>query len=101
MSVTQCYRDFRSIDRGHRHSYSSAMAESEKQSPLESEMERLSGRIETMLQLCEQLHAENQSLRSQRDQLTAERARLVEHMDVARNRVEAMVSRLKALEQGT
>lgn len=77
------------------------MTESEQKDPLDSEMERLSGRIDTMLRLCEELRVENQSLRSQRDQLTAERARLVEHLDIARTRVEAMVSRLKALEQET
>ncbi len=91
----------RSIDREQTPSYSSAMTESEQKDPLDSEMERLSGRIDTMLRLCEELRVENQSLRSQRDQLTAERARLVEHLDIARTRVEAMVSRLKALEQET
>jgi cell division protein ZapB len=77
------------------------MTESEQNGSLDNEMERLSGRIDTMLRLCEELRVENQSLRSQRDQLTAERARLVERLDTARNRVDAMVSRLKALEQET
>jgi len=77
------------------------MTESKQRDPLDGEMERLSGRIDAMLRLCEELRVENQSLRSQRDQLAAERSRLVEHLDIARTRVEAMVSRLKALEQET
>ena len=58
----------------------------------------LSGKLETLLGLCAQLKEENQSLRQQQSQLMTERAALIEKNEQARSRVEAMVSRLKSME---
>jgi len=39
-------------------------------------------------------------LRNQQDSLVSERANLIEKNEMARTRVEAMINRLKAMEQG-
>ena len=44
---------------------------------------------------------ENRALRDQQANLIAERASLIEKSELARTRVEAMIGRLKAMEQGT
>jgi cell division protein ZapB len=48
---------------------------------------------------CHQLEQENRSLRSQENAWRKERGRLIEKNELARTRVEAMIERLKALEQ--
>ena len=47
----------------------------------------------------QKLREENQSLQARQDSLVAERAALVAKNDEARSKVEAMIHRLKALEQ--
>ncbi len=74
------------------------MVQSGDTNPLDAEIQRLEARVAALINLCEKLDVENRSLRRQRDQMMAERARLIERADATRNRVEAMVSRLKALE---
>ncbi|GAB6043261.1 TIGR02449 family protein [Endothiovibrio diazotrophicus] len=56
--------------------------------------------MEELLLVCDQLNAENRSLRERQDALVAERAVLIEKNEMARTRVEAMINRLKAMEQG-
>ena len=46
------------------------------------------------------LKDENASLRARQESLVSERAELIEKTELARNRVEAMISRLKAMEEG-
>jgi cell division protein ZapB len=60
---------------------------------------RLEQRIDLLLRRCDRLQAENQMLRSAQEALTAERAGLLEKNEQARSRVEAMINRLKAMEQ--
>jgi cell division protein ZapB len=64
-------------------------------------MERLRGRIEELLRHCRRLEDEIRSLRDKQTELVTERARLIAKNDEARTRVEAMISRLKALETHT
>jgi cell division protein ZapB len=47
------------------------------------------------------LQDENRSLRQQVEQMTGERAQLLAKQEQARSRVEAMIGRLKSLEQHT
>jgi cell division protein ZapB len=47
------------------------------------------------------LSEENRSLRAQQEQLSGERAQLLAKNEQARSRVEAMITRLKSLEQHT
>jgi len=81
--------------------YIHCMSESNKQSQLDLELSRLEARIDTLLKTIERLSMENRSLRTQQDTLATERASLIERHDLVRNRVEAIVTRLKSLETGS
>ncbi|RZU99578.1 TIGR02449 family protein [Spiribacter vilamensis] len=61
--------------------------------------DRLERRVERLIQLCEQLRDENRVLLRTQESLNAERAALLEKNETARARIEAMIGRLKALEQ--
>lgn len=61
---------------------------------------RLEEQVEVLLQAIDRLITENRSLRIQQESHSSERATLIERNDLARTRVEAIVSRLKALENG-
>ena len=65
----------------------------------EQDLKRLEARVEELIRTVQRLKEENRSLRVQQQQLTAERAQLIERNDLARSRVEAMINRLKAMEQ--
>ncbi|MEM1092533.1 MAG: TIGR02449 family protein [Pseudomonadota bacterium] len=58
-------------------------------------------RMEDLLGALQRLKEENRSLRASQESLVAERANLVAKNEQARTRVEAMISRLKSLEQST
>lgn len=77
------------------------MSKANKTSQLELEISRLEASIDDLLKIIERLNVENRSLRSQQDTLATERASLIERHDLVRNRVEAIVTRLKSLETGT
>ncbi len=55
--------------------------------------------MEALLAGCQRLREENHSLRLRQDALVAERAELIEKTEQARARVEAMLERLKAMEE--
>lgn len=67
----------------------------------EQELRALEARVEELIRACAHLKAENKALRVRQDQLVSERAGLIEKTDLARSRVEAMISRLRTLEPGT
>ncbi|MGD2137442.1 MAG: TIGR02449 family protein [Gammaproteobacteria bacterium] len=67
---------------------------------VEQELERLEERVNGLLEVIDRLTMENRSLRAQQESLTTERAGLLEKHDQVRNRVEAIVTRLKSLETG-
>ena len=67
---------------------------------LEQELERLEAQVGTLLELIERLSRENKSVRAQQESLSQERAGLLEKHDQVRNRVDAIVTRLKSLETG-
>ncbi|MBE5317027.1 MAG: TIGR02449 family protein [Xanthomonadales bacterium] len=56
-------------------------------------------RVERLAALVQQLSGENVSLRQAQQQLLGERASLLSKNEQARTRVEAMIQRLKSLEQ--
>ena len=60
---------------------------------------RLERRLDELLVICRQLQDENVSLKSRQDSLIGERAKLIQMNDQVRSRVEAMINRLKAMEQ--
>lgn len=58
----------------------------------------LEQQVEELIRLCDRLREENASLRASQEHLVAERADLIEKTELARSRVEAMVVRLKSME---
>lgn len=64
------------------------------------EIEQLEARIDKLIALCERLDEENHSLRQKQDALVNERAGLLQKNELVRGRVEAMINRLRAMEQG-
>lgn len=66
----------------------------------DQELKRLEKRVDALVEVCDQLQNENHSLRQRQDTLTAERANLLQKNEQVRARVEAMIGRLKAMEQG-
>ena len=70
-------------------------------SAFEGELKRLEQRVDALVRVCDQLQDENRSLKQRQDVLTAERATLLQKNEQVRARVEAMIGRLKAMEQGT
>lgn len=72
---------------------------SEEQS--DSDLLKLEQRVDELIGTCSHLGQENRSLKAQQEKLVAERAALIEKTELARSRVEAMITRLKALESGS
>lgn len=65
---------------------------------LQDEFNRLENRMQDLISLCTKLHLENTSLKNQQGSLVEERARLIKKNELARNKVEKMIDRLKSLE---
>lgn len=66
----------------------------------EDDLKRLEGRLDDLVQVCDRLQSENKSLKEQQDSLSKERATLLQNNEQVRGRVEAMILRLKSMEQG-
>jgi cell division protein ZapB len=67
---------------------------------VESEdLKKLETRIDELINACQRLRQENQSLRGEHDTLSEKHVRLMEKTRVARERIESMIGRLKALER--
>lgn len=58
---------------------------------------RVESQLDELIELCNKLSRENELLRAREENWQQERARLVEKNDIARTRVEAMITRLKSL----
>ncbi len=67
----------------------------------EHELKRLERRVDALVRVCDKLQDENKSLKQRQDVLTGERANLLQKNEQVRARVEAMIGRLKAMEQGS
>ncbi len=88
------------IDSAPTRDYIGAMAENIN-ATFENELKRLEKRVDALVRVCDQLQDENRSLKQRQDTLTAERATLLQKNEQVRARVEAMIGRLKAMEQGS
>ncbi len=64
----------------------------------ETDLKMLERRVDELIQRLKAVNSENQSLRESQSALIAERARLIEKTELARTRVEGMITRLKAME---
>ena len=65
---------------------------------IDQELGQLEEKVDALLDIIDRLTKENQSLRAQQGTLAQERAGMLERHDEVRNRVEAIVTRLKSLE---
>jgi cell division protein ZapB len=75
------------------------MNETTPKSVVELELKRLERRLEDLILTVSQMKEENRALRQRQDALTAERASLLQKNEQVRARVEAMIGRLKSMEQ--
>ena len=67
---------------------------------MESEdLKKLETRIDELINACQRLRQENDSLRGEHNSLSEKHVRLQEKTRVARERIESMIGRLKALER--
>jgi cell division protein ZapB len=60
----------------------------------------LERQVDELIQVCNRLREENTWLRARQATLADDRAQLVEKTELARSRVESMISRLKSMEDG-
>lgn len=65
----------------------------------EAKFRALSNKIDLLIKHCEQLERDNSALRDVQNNWNQERSQLLQKNDLARNKIEAMIGRLKALEQ--
>ncbi len=65
----------------------------------EAKLEVLSDKIDQLIKYCAQLESDNSALRELQEDWHQERSQLMQKNDLARNKIEAMIGRLKALEQ--
>ena len=84
------------IDQYYPPNYSVAMDSLEQ---TDKDLQRLEAQLRKLLTQIQKLGEENQSLHARQEALVAERAALVAKNDEARTKVEAMINRLKGLEQ--
>jgi cell division protein ZapB len=67
---------------------------------IDADLQRLEVRINELLSLVQQLNEENRALRHRQEHLANERAALLQKNEQARAGVEAMIGRLRLLENG-
>ncbi len=68
---------------------------------MELDLKKLEVRVEELIRACAQLKNENHSLRSQQESLMTERANLIEKTELAQTKVEAIITRLKSMEESS
>ncbi|SDH68037.1 cell division protein ZapB [Pseudomonas flavescens] len=65
----------------------------------DADLKALTAKLELLIQRVERLKAQNRLLQESEQAWREERAHLIEKNEMARHKVESMISRLKALEQ--
>lgn len=65
----------------------------------DTDITNLENRIDELITICDQLKSENTVLRERQDLMVEERERLIEKADMARTRVEGILTRLRSMEQ--
>lgn len=64
----------------------------------ESDLNSLETQVDQLIKVCDELKGENALLRERQASLVSERAKLIEKTELARSKVESMITRLKAME---
>lgn len=67
---------------------------------INEQIARLEARVNTLVNTLDRLREENRMLQRSQESLNAEKATLLERNELARSRIEAMISRLKQMEHG-
>lgn len=65
----------------------------------QSELQAMADKLDRLIERCRKLEQDNSALRELQDEWNRERAQLIQRNDLAKNRIEAMIGRLRALEQ--
>jgi cell division protein ZapB len=65
------------------------------------EIKDLEKKLDQLIELYNSVETENEALKSKQEALVQEKTHLLEKTTIARNRVEAMISRLKTMGQGS
>ncbi len=66
-----------------------------------TELKELEEKLDALIAQYDLLKDENSSLKTRQEALVKEKAKLLEKTTIARTRVEAMITRLKAMEHGS
>ena len=64
-----------------------------------SQLKQFSDKVEKLLEHCQKLESDNSALKTQQDEWSGERIKLMQKNDLAKNKIESMIGRLKSLEQ--
>ena len=65
----------------------------------DQELKALNKKVDELIQFCGQLDSENRSLKAEAQSWRQEREQLLDKTELARTRVESMISKLKAIEK--
>ena len=93
--------DFTTVDPAQYGLYIVPMSTEGQPTSAESELKRLEALLDDLIRTCDGLHAENRNLRTKNSDLNTERGQLIEKNELAKSRVEAMISHLRSMEQST
>lgn len=75
------------------------MNDTNRPAAVDAELKRLERRVDELIAIVHQLKEENRALHQRQDHLSQERIGLLQRNEMVRSRVEAMVGRLKSMEQ--
>ncbi|SHK21949.1 cell division protein ZapB [Marinobacter antarcticus] len=64
----------------------------------QSEVQALADKLDKLIEHCQKLEQNNATLRQLQDGWNRERSQLMQKNDLAKNKIEAMIGRLRALE---
>lgn len=64
----------------------------------QSELQAMAVKLDRLIERCRKLEQDNAAMRELQDEWNRERAQLIQRNDLAKNRIEAMIGRLRALE---
>ncbi|OEY65672.1 TIGR02449 family protein [Marinobacter sp. X15-166B] len=65
----------------------------------QSELQALADKLDRLIAHCQKLERDNAAFRGLQDDWVRERAQLIQKNDLAKSKIEAMIGRLRALEQ--
>jgi cell division protein ZapB len=80
--------------------YRPAMTDHNSTAALDNELRRLEQHLDDLLGLVHQLQEENRALRNRQENLSTDRASLLQKNEQVRTRVEAIIGRLRTMESG-